>query len=171
MGIIITMIVFAILVVALTAFLAMKANNKNKSVIQSLSDKLNIGEEVARISGPDVQYLGGHPMLPNTGTSTISFRERGFVICAPSKATANIYSTVKSVDVMDHEQISKDVTLTRFLAIGLFALAAKKKTVTHERYVKFIVELNGIENVVLIKANQAGAIASRLNAGRIAVAE
>lgn len=150
--------------------LAYRVHKQTSSVMERLANQLGIGKQVARF-GTDAKYLGGHPSHPATGSLVLSLRERGFVMAAGGKASANYYSNVSDVSVMSQDQIQKDVTLTRLLTLGVFAFAAKKTTVTHQQFVRITLNTQGISSNVLIQSSQAGRIASLMNQGRILVAQ
>lgn len=58
---------------------------------------------------------------------------------------------VQSVEFKTHEQISKDVTLTRLLLVGVFAFGLKKKSVEKTSYA--IINTADDQNIMLMSEN------------------
>ncbi|WP_462385404.1 SHOCT domain-containing protein [Intestinibacillus massiliensis] len=76
-----------------------------------------------------IDYCGGIPSIPNPCSVEISPGLDGIEILVTTFESVMIpLSNVKNVYMKSEEQISKDVTLTRVLLLGVFALGAKKKT-------------------------------------------
>lgn len=159
------MLILALLSIGLFV-IAFRGNKRLNATMDNLANRVAIGKQIARFSG-DARYLGGHPSHTLTGNVILSMRERGFVMTAGGRASAAHYSDVKDVTLMSQEQVHKDVTLTRLLTLGVFALAAKKTTVTHQNYIRVVLDVQGVESSFLIESQQAGQIASIMNRGRI----
>ncbi|MBB6218168.1 hypothetical protein HNQ80_004308 [Anaerosolibacter carboniphilus] len=112
-----------------------------------------------------VKYLGGHPNLSKNNIDGIfTINKNG--IFFDQTLTNNFFhiesNQIISGEFKTEEQISKDVTFTRLLALGVFAFAFKKKTkeVTNYLVVKFYDE--GIENTVVFEVKNAGSLASSI---------
>lgn len=165
-----TILVLVILTITIgTIWVATKSAKINTNVIAQLSKKLNLGNEIKNISSFEgVTYLGGHPFLPNSGAAIISVRENGIVIVAGRKAAGNTFSGIKAVDFLSQDQVSRDITLTRLLTLGVFAFGLKKKRVDHKEFIRISFEVKGIENTILLQAKSAAPIVSAINSARIA---
>ena len=73
------------------------------------------------------EYLGGIPDFKKTGKVKVSFDKEEITVKLGSQKVQIPYAQVTGVSLKTGEQISKDVTLTRLLLIGVFAFVAKKK--------------------------------------------
>ena len=60
------------------------------------------------------------------------------------------------------EQISKDVTLTRLLTLGIFALGAKKKSIVVTNYLVIEYDCGGIQTVAAFTGNTAPELNSEI---------
>ena len=75
-----------------------------------------------------LDYLGGIPDIKKPGLVGVKVTSDGVVVSAGMfKKTTIPYSIITDVSMKTDEQISKDVTITRLLALGVFAFGAKKK--------------------------------------------
>lgn len=68
---------------------------------------------------------------------------------------------IKDVQYKTEEEISKDVTLTRILAFGIFAWGMKKKKVTKDYYLIISTEEEGFTNDIVIEI-EGGSLTQRI---------
>ena len=106
---------------------------EEKAAIQAKKEK-----EKTHFSG---RYMRGHPALPRPiQTTNCQLAEDDILIYSPVSGKLGPVvgkiplSQVQNVVVEDKSTVEKRVTMTRVLAIGVFALAAKKKEVHPEFY-------------------------------------
>lgn len=90
-----------------------------------------------------LNYCGGIPEMPKKESVALAVvKENLNVVHGWGKTLSIPIESIKSATIKTSEQVSKDVTLTRVLLLGVFALGAKKKTKTETDYL--IVEyMNG----------------------------
>jgi len=90
-------------------------------------------------------YCGGMAAVSKTGDMVVSVLPNYIEICVGLfKKSIIPYETITGVSMKTDEQISKDVTLTRLLLLGVFAFGAKKKTKTVTNYLVIDYIDNGI---------------------------
>lgn len=104
-----------------------------------------------------VDYLGGSPHATKP-------RERATVVPVPqgilTDAIAGLkgfipFTAIKKIDLKSKQQIEKDVTLTRFLAFGFYALAMKKERKTVHQFLTIeVCEVDGMEYTLLFTGEQ-----------------
>lgn len=81
-------------------------------------------------------YCGGLPDVTKTGEYAVEAFPEYIVISSGlfAKKHKLSFDCITDVTIKTDEQISKDVTLTRLLLVGVLAFGAKKKTKTHTNY-------------------------------------
>lgn len=98
-------------------------------------------EEEAARRGPELdslsaEYVGGHPDLTRQESVRVHVHERILLLRRPLSPDIEIpIADISSVEMKTEEQISKDVTLTRMLLVGVWAFALRKKRVDHNEYI------------------------------------
>jgi hypothetical protein len=140
----------------------LEALKKLKDAKNEFKEKLNSSPAIATESA---KYLGGHPLLMKEADGIARITKIGLffeVMLTVNKFYIPAESILKA-EFKNEEQISKDVTLTRLLALGIFAFALKKKTSIHINFltVTYITE-EGIENTIVFQTKNAGALASAI---------
>ncbi len=112
-----------------------------------------------------VEYLGGSPRITEMSSGYIKPRENvlAFTCQDGGKSVYTKWNAIKSVEVKTHEQITNDVTLGRVLALGVFALAAKKQNVHTKQYLVIHCEEEGVNYDMLFTGEGIGTLASRIN--------
>lgn len=100
-------------------------------------------------------YFGGHPEILNKATGTLEIKKDGlyFQRTIPFAGFIIPIQDITKAEFKNDTQISKDVTLVRLLALGVFAFGAKKKTKEEHNYLVVTYNSNGIENAVIFEAN------------------
>lgn len=90
-------------------------------------------------------YCGGIPEMTKPDTVEIVAGPKGVAIVQAFKKNIKIpIECIKNVSMKTDEQISKDVTLTRLLLLGVFAFGAKKKSKQVTNYLVIDYESNGV---------------------------
>lgn len=119
------------------------------------------------------KYEGGHPDLPKPGNGVLEICERGTVFDAGMFAQGFYipHSALLAAEIKTDEQISKDVTLTRLLTLGVLAFGLKKKRVEKHNYlvVKFK-DAAGLEQTVIFEGKKMPEAAGQLAKARQKVA-
>ena len=111
-----------------------------------------------------VEYLGGSPHINVTSSGYLRPNEDVLSFAYTNGKPINTkWENIKSVEVKTHEQLTKDVTLGRVLALGVFALAAKKQTVHTKQYLVVHCEEEGINYDMVFTGEGMGTLASRIN--------
>ncbi|ORX22475.1 hypothetical protein BVF91_11585 [Thermoanaerobacterium sp. PSU-2] len=141
------------------------------SLFGSKDEKTKMSEKYGkRIMAAMSKYVGGNLSLsPNEDIEIICY-EKGIAL-HPAKYFLNYendefitYDRLQPTSFKTEEQISKDVTLTRLLLVGIFAFGLKKKRVTHEQYliINYDKESNGIFQIPKLYIN----IVAKINEAR-----
>lgn len=101
------------------------------------------------------EYFGGHPNILNKTVGTLDIKKNGlyFQRSLPFGSFIIPIQDIVKADFKNDTQISKDVTLTRLLALGIFAFGAKKKTKEEHNYLVITYVSEGIENAIIFEAN------------------
>ncbi|MHB1651374.1 MAG: SHOCT domain-containing protein [Desulfitobacteriaceae bacterium] len=116
------------------------------------------------------EYLGGHPNISNGSSGNLVVNKLGvfFEKSLPFRSFVILTENIVRAEFKTDTQISKDVTLTRLFALGIFAFGAKKKTKEEHNYLVITYKENGIENSIIFEANKSGVLSSK--AGTLASA-
>lgn len=103
-----------------------------------------------------VDYMGGHPEIPKNGSCIITVFSDYIELSVGRLKKQIKISQIENVNFETQDQIERRYTVTRMLAIGVFALAFKKKKKTNEKYltIEFSDDI-GIQNVVLLQGKNA----------------
>lgn len=117
------------------------------------------------------KYEGGHPDLAfeasgilRVDEDELRFQYGGFTL---NKVLNIPFEEIVSAEVKTEEQISKDVTLTRLLAFGIFAFGLKKKRVTKQSYLVVNFVRSGIEGAAIFSGDKLAQLQSNLTKARI----
>ena len=106
-----------------------------------------------------ISYVGGFRDLLTKEDGTIEMYNDKFMVFLPSKEATILFKDMIDIEGMSETQMSKDVTLTRLLLVGVFAFGLKKTTestrmfftITYNelgRERKVIFESTGSQNIV-----------------------
>ena len=173
---------FGIIIIGIvTMFIFGREDPKEvKKRVQEYEDKL---VQQGNISSTFLVHLNGHPYLkPNDliifhiRNNTIYFENKNINIGNKSGTTDFIgdevlISQLTRYEVKTETEINRDVTLTRLIALGIFAFGAKKKTETNTEYLILTYIDNGVEITCVFKQMQdkqgLGNIISILNRQRL----
>ncbi|HHW00189.1 MAG TPA: SHOCT domain-containing protein [Clostridiaceae bacterium] len=110
------------------------------------------------------EYLGGHPDIAQRTIGNIYVNKKGIFFDVPL-STGYIHIPIQNIiksEFKNEEQISKDVTLTRLLAFGIFAFGLKKKRKEVLTYLVVAYNEDGIENTIIFESKNASAVASAI---------
>jgi hypothetical protein len=101
-----------------------------------------------------LEYLGGIPDIKKPGLVGVKVTSDGVVISAGMfKKTVIPYSVMTDVSMKTDEQISKDVTITRLLALGVFAFGAKKKRKIVSNNLIIIYNYEGLQTAAIFSGD------------------
>lgn len=115
---------------------------------------------------PDVsisaEYRGGHPLITKEKGCVLKITNDDITInCAGKKATIS-YSDITGIHYETAEQVSRRYTATRILALGVFALAFKKKKVDKTKYLTIDFIEAGMDCTTVITGKQSNEAYSKL---------
>jgi hypothetical protein len=102
-------------------------------------------EELAKARGPLLaitiaDYVGGYGDH-RKATGTLVFYEKRVEFLVPMNGAASFHlpaSEVSDVAVEGKDEVSRRVTVTRLLAVGIFAFALKKKSADKEAFITIV---------------------------------
>jgi len=135
------------------------------------------------ISTTFLLHLNGHPYLQPNDVITLQLRENKTIyienkdINTKTHKKSNfigneiLISQLIKYESKTETEIRRDVTLTRLIALGIFAFGIKKKTETNTQYLILTYIDNGVEVTCVFKQMQdkqeLGSIVSNINRMRI----
>lgn len=98
------------------------------------------------------EYMGGHPRMKKQAKGHIHIKKKGLVFHYGSFGWLRIrMDDITDMHALTEEQITKDVTLTRMLFLGVFAFGAKKKRIEKSPYLTIDCTIDGSETSVVFK--------------------
>ena len=107
----------------------------------------------ARLGALQVEYMGGYADKRKAkGVLTFFEKQTEFSAALSTKFTIP-NSQIKDVVIEGKDEVNRRVTVTRLLAVGIFAFALKKKNKDQEAYVTL--ELTDGQEVILFVDNKA----------------
>ncbi|MEA5023918.1 hypothetical protein SDC9_15166 [bioreactor metagenome] len=128
------------------------------------------------ISEHQLIHLGGHPYLQVNDKVTLQIKTNNTIHFQKENTNTGEeipISNLTRYDVKTESQIQSDVTLTRLLALGIFAFGAKKKTKIEDQYLILSYVQNDIDIDCIFKRRfdyqQLGDIASTLNRVKVEI--
>ena len=114
-----------------------------------------------------INYCGGIPEMPKADiVEVVALPDSIKVIRGFKKGIVIPYKDMASVSMKTDEQISKDVTLTRVLALGIFALGAKKTTKTVTNYLLIDYNSSGVECTAVFTGDKLPKVVSQIAKAR-----
>lgn len=96
-----------------------------------------------------MKYLGGFPTIEGDKPCSIEVRERELALNIDNSIRLIKYSNIKDARIISKEQLSKEVSLGKFLVFGWLALAMKDDKLTVKNLLKIDYN-NGEETLHLI---------------------
>ena len=109
-----------------------------------------------------LEYKGGHPALPKEKDCTLKITNYDITISYGLSSAKVDYSSITNINFETAEQISRRITATRILTLGVFALAFKKKKKDTEKYLTVEFNENGIDSAILFGGKKAQEAYSKL---------
>ena len=107
----------------------------------------------ARLGALQVEYMGGYGEKKKA-KGVLTFFEKQTEFSAPLSTKFTILnSQIKDVVIEGKDEVNRRVTVTRLLAVGIFAFALKKKNKDQEAYITL--ELTDGQEVILFVDNKA----------------
>lgn len=107
----------------------------------------------SRLGAIQVEYMGGYGDK-RKAKGVLTFFEKQTEFSAPLSTKFTILnSQIKDVVIEGKDEVNRRVTVTRLLAVGIFAFALKKKNKDQEAYVTL--ELTDGQEVILFVDNKA----------------
>lgn len=131
-----------------------------------MSIMFEVKKDINKLSA---KYNGGYSNLLMRGSITLKIVEDKVMF----KQLWKTYHTldvrcIKDVQFKTEEEVSKDVTLTRLLAVGVFALALKKRRVTNRYYVVITTNEDGFDNNIVLQVEDTAGLGTLVAEGFIA---
>ena len=107
----------------------------------------------SRLGAIQVEYMGGYGDK-RKAKGTLTFFEKQTEFSAPLSTKFTILnSQIKDVVIEGKDEVNRRVTVTRLLAVGIFAFALKKKNKDQESYITL--KLTDGQEVILFVDNKA----------------
>ena len=111
----------------------------------------------------NVGYLGGIPKLKKPGDAKVSVSSSCVSVSMGMFRKAKIpHESISDASFKTDEQISKDVTLTRLLLVGVFAFGAKKKTKMVSNNLAISYDHNGIGTTAIFSGDDVPSLHSAI---------
>lgn len=102
-----------------------------------------------RIKLKGVRYLGGYPELDKPSQTTVELTDDGVTFSVGWKPFQMPWDSITGISVDGTQQVRDRVTMTRMLAVGLFAFAATKKR--EEKTAYLVIERSDVEVIFEIE--------------------
>lgn len=157
-ALIITFFIFAVWIVLLVKLL--NINKKNKQRIK----------EEGILCESHLIHIGGHPYIQSNENIILQIRNDNNVCIRKSNLDIINFINIKDIirsELKTESEIQKDITLTRLLALGIFAFGLKKKTEINNTYLILSYVQNNVPIDCIFKNTvnnqQLGNIISTLN--------
>lgn len=109
-----------------------------------------------------LEYKGGHPALPKEKDCSLKITNDDMTISYGFSSATISFATINSINFETAEQISRRITATRLLTLGVFAFAFKKKKKDNEKYLTVEFTENNIDCAVLFGGKKAQDAYSKL---------
>lgn len=143
--------VMAFIFIAIAIYMLIDNRNKNTIQNKSLVEANHLNSEYGIIHFT-LEYLGGYPRMSGIGNVKIT-ASKDSLIWTGNKPILIPLDTIKSIEMKTESQISKDITLTRLLTTGIFALAWRKKTTIENIYLIFHFEEHTVPYTAIFRAD------------------
>ncbi|EPY2283506.1 hypothetical protein ACTQ4P_05625 [Clostridium sporogenes] len=116
------------------------------------SGMVEVRKDIFKIDG---EYQGGYPNFGYNGSMGIEIKKDKIILKQFWKKRYEIkLKDIQDVQYKTEEQITKDVTLTRLLAFGIFSLGMKKKRKEERCFLIITTEEEGFINDIVLEVNQ-----------------
>jgi hypothetical protein len=108
-------------------------------------------------------YCGGIPEIKKPGEVSVKVSSDSVYVSANLLKNATIrFDVMSNVSMKTDEQISKDITLTRLLTLGVFAFGAKKKTKTVTNHLVIEYDCGGVQTAAIFAGNSVAEVNSEI---------
>lgn len=118
-----------------------------------------------------LRHMGGHPYLKQNAAVEITAKSDGTIVFTEKSSGAGYTikaNQITACDMSDETQINSRVTATRLVTLGVFALAAPKKTTTHTYYLTLSYSQNGVNvDCLFVGSTPFGEFVSAMNKLRL----
>ena len=148
-------------------------NKKRNNQIKE-AEKAKEHENKERVTGKVVKtfpfsiikYLGGHPSFTKPASATITIFEKKLVIELSllfTKEKTMILDLSKITPRVESQRdVSQRITVTRMLILGIFSLAAPKKTVAESNKLTIQYNENGRDYLIILETKNAQKICNEI---------
>lgn len=114
-----------------------------------------------------VNYCGGIPEMPKVGmVNIVVLGDRIEIVRGFQKNLKIYFQDIRSASLKTEDQISKDVTLTRLLTLGIFAFGAKKKRKSTSNYLLIDYNSGGIDCTAVFTGDSIPKVSSNIAMAR-----
>ena len=144
--------------------LADKAKSAVKEGIEEAKAEQEKRKELGLLNDVTLKldYKGGHPALTKEKECSLKITNYDLTISYGLSSATVDYSNVTGINFETAEQISRRITATRLLTLGVFAFAFKKKKKDTEKYLTVEFNENGMDSAVLFGGKKAQEAYSKL---------
>ncbi len=138
----------------------------SKAIVETEKRKEEADRKKALGYLPDVtikaEYKGGHPLLDKEKGCTLQISNDYLSITCGGKVAGIQYEDITGIHYETAEQINRRITATRILALGVFALAFKKKQKDTTKYLTIDFKESGLDCTTVISGNKSNEAYSKL---------
>ena len=148
-----------------------KLTNIANTVKETVKDGINeaieekkLKEELGLLDDVSIklEYKGGHPDLKKEKDCTMKITNDDLTISYGISQGKIDFSSITGIHYETAEQISRRITATRLLTLGVFAFAFKKKKKDSEKYLTIEFIMNDMECAVLFSGKKSQDAYSKL---------
>ncbi len=108
-----------------------------------------VRKDISKISG---EYGGGYANITMNGKLNLTIKKDKLIFSQLWKTYHTLdIKNITDVHYKSEQEISKDVTLTRLLAFGIFAFGMKKKKVNNSYYIIISTLEDGFPNDIVLE--------------------
>ena len=147
--------------------LANIANTVKETVKDGINEAIEekkLKEELGLLDDVSIklEYKGGHPDLKKEKDCTMKITNDDLTISYGFSQGKIDFSSITGIHYETAEQISRRITATRLLTLGVFAFAFKKKKKDSEKYLTIEFIMNDMECAVLFSGKKSQDAYSKL---------
>lgn len=143
---------------------ANKAKDTVKEGIEEAKAEQERRKELGLLNDVTIKldYKGGHPSLSKEKECSLKITNENLSISYGFSSATIDFENVSAINYETAEQISRRITATRLLTLGVFAFAFKKKKKDNEKYLTVEFIENDIESAVLFSGKKTQEAYSKL---------
>ncbi|WP_225893508.1 hypothetical protein [Clostridium botulinum] len=128
-----------------------------------LDGMFEVRKDITKVEG---YYQGGYANFGTKGNMAVQIEKNKLVLKQFWKKRYELdIKDIKDVQFKTEEEITKDVTLTRLLVLGIFALGVKKKRKKERCFLIITTEEEGFTNDIILEMNALEGIGSVMAQG------